>query len=97
MTVASRWILFTTMKEELIDGAPADSISACHPTGWIRTNMFTKLFDHFVHFFKSATDNPVLLIVDGHYSYIMNLNVANKARKHSVAIVSLPPHSKHKM
>jgi hypothetical protein len=59
--------------------------------------MFNKWFDHFVYFFKPATDDPVLLIVDGHYSYNMNLNVANKARKHSVAIVSLPPHSKHKM
>jgi len=42
-------------------------------------------------------DDPVLLIVDGHYSYTKNLDVADKAREHSVAIVSLPPHSMHKM
>ena len=39
---------------------------------------------------------PVLLIVDGH-SHTKNLDVVDKAREHSVAIVSLPPHSKHKM
>jgi hypothetical protein len=30
------------MKEELMDGAPAGSISACHPSGWIQTVAFTK-------------------------------------------------------
>jgi hypothetical protein len=29
------------MKEELMDGAPAGSISACHPSGWIQTHIFT--------------------------------------------------------
>jgi len=37
-----------------------------------------------------------LLIVDANYSNTKNLNV-DKAREHSVATVSLPPHSKHKM
>jgi hypothetical protein len=64
-----------------MDGAPTGSISACHPSGWIQTDIFTKWFDRFVHFFKPATDDSVLLTADGHYSYIMNLNVANKARK----------------
>ena len=35
------------MKEELMDGAPAGSVSACHPSGWIQTDVFTKWFDHF--------------------------------------------------
>jgi hypothetical protein len=38
-----------------------------------------------------------LLIVDGHYSYTKNVDVVDKAREQSVAIVSLPPHFKHKM
>jgi len=42
-------------------------------------------------------DYPVLLIVDGHYSNNKNLDVVDKAREHSVVIVSLPPHSKHKI
>jgi hypothetical protein len=39
----------------------------------------------------------VLLIADGHYSHAKNLDVADRARQHSVAIVRHPPHSKHKM
>jgi hypothetical protein len=91
-------ILFPSkyMKEELMDGAPVGSISACHPSGWILTDIFTKWFDHFVHFVKPSADDPFLLIVDGHNSHTKNLGVADKAREHSVAIVSLPPHSTHK-
>jgi len=84
------------MKQELTDGAPAGSISACHPSGSIQTDIFTKWFDYFVHFVTSSADDPVLLIVDGHYSHTKNKDVVDKAREHSVCIVSLPPHSTHK-
>jgi len=80
------------MKEELMDGAPTCSISACHACGWIQTDIFTKWCDNFVHFSK-----PALLIVGGHYSHTKNLVVVDKAREHRVSIVSFPPHSKHKM
>ena len=30
------------MKEEVMDGAPADSISACHPSGWVQADIFTE-------------------------------------------------------
>jgi hypothetical protein len=56
------------MKEELMDGVPVGSISACHPSGWTQTDIFTKWFDHFVHFIKPLADDPVMLIVDRHYS-----------------------------
>ena len=80
-----------------MDGAPAGSNVTCHPSGWIQTDIFTKWFDHFVHFIKPLADDPVLLIVDGHYSHTKNSAVVDKAREHSVAIVSLPPNSEHKM
>jgi hypothetical protein len=85
------------MKKELMEGAPAGSISTCHPSGWIQTDIFTEWFGHFVHFIKPSADDPVLLIVGGHYLHTKNLYVMDKAREHSVAIVSLPPLSKHKM
>ena len=71
-------IMFTrkNMKQELMDGAPADSISACCPNGWIQTDIFTKWFDHFFHFVNPSADDPVLLIVDGHYSYTKNIDKA---------------------
>ena len=80
-----------------MDGAPAGSVSSCHPSGWIQIDIFSKWLDHFFHFFKPSADDPVLLIVDAHYSHIGNLDVMDKARKHGVANVSLPLHSTHKI
>ena len=49
------------------------------------------------YFVKPTADNPVLLIVGVHYSHAKYLDVVDKAREHSVVIVSLPPHSTRKM
>jgi hypothetical protein len=38
-----------------------------------------------------------LLIVDGYYSHTKHLDVMDKVREYSVALVSLPPHSTHTM
>ena len=85
------------MKEELMDGAPLGSVSACHPSGWIQTYIFTKWFDHFVNFVKPSSEDPVVLVLDGHYSHTKNLDMVDKARENNVHIVCLPPHSTHKM
>lgn len=85
------------MKEELMDGAPAGSISACHPSGWIQTHIFTQWFDHFVTFVKPSVDDPAVLILDGHYSHTKNIDIIDKARQNYVHVICLPPHSTHKM
>jgi len=85
------------MKEKLMDGAPAGSVSSCHPSGCIQIDIFTKWLDHFFQFVKPSADDPVLLIFDARYSHTKNLDVVDKAKKHSVAIVSLALHSTHKI
>jgi hypothetical protein len=70
------------------------------PSKWLDSDRCTRIYqlvDRFVHFVKPSADDPVLLIVDGYYSHTNNLDVVDKAREHSVAIVSFPPHSTHKM
>jgi hypothetical protein len=84
------------MTEELMDATQGGSISSYSPSGWIQMDIFTKCFDQFVHFDKPSADDPVLLIV-GHYSHTKNLDVVYKAKEYSVAIVSVPRHSTHKM
>jgi hypothetical protein len=88
-------IIFPTknMKEELMDGASAGSISACHPSGWIQTHIFTQWFDHFVAFVKPSVDDPAVLILDGHYSHTKYIDIVDKARQNYVHVACLPPHS----
>lgn len=87
----------TNMKNELMDGAPPGSIFDCHKSGWIQMDMFTKWFRHFVSITKPSAEDPVLLLLDGHYSHSRNLDVIEYAREHHVVIVCLPPHSSHKL
>jgi hypothetical protein len=84
-------------KDELMDGTPAGSIPAYHPSGWIQTDIFTMWFEHFVKHTKPSKEDPVLLVLDGHNSHTRNIDLINRAREKHVTIVCLPPHSSHKM
>lgn len=69
------------MKAELLDGAPAGSIAKCHPSGWIQSHIFTRWVQHFISHIKPSKEDPVLLILDGHYSHTRNLDVIDLAKK----------------
>jgi hypothetical protein len=59
--------------------------------------IFTKWFQHFIANVKPSADDPVLLVLDGHYSLTRNVEIIEMARANVVAIVCIPPHSTHKM
>jgi len=73
------------------------SIHACHPSGWIQSEIFSQWFLHFIKHTKPTKDNPVTFVLDGHYSHTRNLEVFTLARENHVDIICLPPHSSHKM
>ena len=85
------------MSMHLLRGAPVGSIAAVHPSGWVQSNLFTQWFQHFLDHVKPSADSPVLLIFDGHYSHTRNIEVIDLARNNHVVMVSLPPHSTHKL
>lgn len=57
------------MNDRLMIGAPSESISFPTPTGWINGPAFLTWLKHFVSFTKPTTEDPVLLIIDGHGSH----------------------------
>ena len=85
------------MKPELMDECPPGSISECHNSGWMQTNIFTIWFQHFVKVSGATIDNKVILILDGHATHTHNLDVINMARENGVYLLSLPPHCSHKL
>jgi len=85
------------MKQELMNGTSPGSIHACHPSGWIQSEIFSHWFLHFIKHPKPTKEDPVILALDGHYSHTRNLEVITLARKNHVDIICLPPHSSHKM
>lgn len=84
-------------KVELMDGAPAGSISACTKSGWISPEAFIQWFRHFISHTRPTKEDPVLLVLDGHYTHTRNCELIEIARANHVSIICLPPHSTHKM
>ncbi|CAB3251790.1 unnamed protein product [Arctia plantaginis] len=78
-------------------GAPLGTIGKVHPSGWIQSNLFIEWFRHFIEKTNPSEASPVLLIFDGHYSHTRNLEIIELARENHVTIISLPPHTTHKL
>lgn len=85
------------MTQTLMKGTPPGSKGRCHLSLWIQANLFTDRFRYFVEKTHPTEASPVLLVLDGHYSHTRNLDVLMAARGDNVTIISLPPHSTHKM
>jgi len=85
------------MKQELMNGTPPGSIHACHPSGWIQSKIFFQWFLNFSKHTKLTKEDPVILVLDGHYSHTRNLKVITLAREDYVDIICHPPYSSHKM
>lgn len=87
----------TRMKPELLDGAPPGSIYACHPSGWMQSEIFVQWLRHFIKHTKPSAEDPVLLLLDGHASHTKNLEAINLARDNHVVMLCFPPHCTHRM
>ena len=48
------------MKPELKHGTPPESIHACHPSGWIQSEIFTQWFLHFIKHTKPTKIDTVI-------------------------------------
>ncbi|XP_072400257.1 uncharacterized protein [Diabrotica undecimpunctata] len=68
-------------QEELLDGAPLGSIGGCSDSGWVTGPLFLKWFKHFSSIVNPSKENPVVLILDGHYSHTRNLKFIDIARE----------------
>ena len=86
-----------SMKQELMNGTPPWSTHACHHSGWIQCEIFAQWFLHFIKHSKPTKEEPVILVLDGHYSHTRNMEVITLARENYVDIICLPPDSSLKM
>ncbi|XP_055610839.1 uncharacterized protein LOC129757592 [Uranotaenia lowii] len=85
------------MHETLKKAAPTGAIFDCAPKGWSNAKCFEKWFDHFLKFTRHTEEEPILLILDGHSSHTRNFCVLEKATENHVRILSISPHTSHKL
>jgi hypothetical protein len=84
------------MIDELLAGAPPETIAMCFDLGYITSALFVEWIHHFQEKVKVDTEHPVLLLLDK-YTAHLSLEAINFCREHSIHLITLPPHSSHKM
>ena len=82
---------------DYLRGAPVGSTSANQPSGWMTNESFMAWMKHFVKHIGCTKENPALLILDGHVTHVKCLDVLLYARENGLEMISLPPHSTHRM
>ncbi|XP_062539071.1 tigger transposable element-derived protein 6-like [Armigeres subalbatus] len=85
------------LTEALKSGAPDNSLFLCNPSGWSTIETCSAWFDHFLRYAKPTAGQPILLILDGHSSHTKNIHMLEKASASNVRILSIPPHTSHKL
>jgi len=84
------------MLDALMNGAPPQSVGYCSTSGWTDSSLFVKWLEHFVKFTNCSATSPQIIIMDGHHSH-KTLAAILYAREHGIHLITLPPHSTHKM
>ena len=83
-------------KQHMLNNAPSGSLDLANPTGWMNTELFVEVIQHFMSKTFSSKENPSLLIFDNHESHL-SIKALDLAKNYGVTILTIPPHSSHKM
>lgn len=85
------------MKPELGNGSPPGTVLSAQEKGWMCNEGFCLWLKHFISVVKPTKNCKVVLILDGHVTHAKNLEAINIARESGVRMVSLPPHTTHRL
>ncbi|GBP34937.1 hypothetical protein EVAR_26528_1 [Eumeta japonica] len=84
------------MTPTLEKDGPAGAIYKCSDNGWINKELFLEWQKHFTQHTKPSAEEQTLLILDNHASHI-SLAVHEHCKKNYIHMLSLPPHTSHRM
>lgn len=83
-------------KEHMLVGAPAGSLGLASPSGWMNSELFIKVIEHFIKHTHSSKENPTLLLLDNHESHL-SIGALNLAKANGIIILTIPPHCSNKL
>jgi len=84
------------MNNLLMKNCPAGALGLPSHKGWMDCSLFIRYLQHFIKCVKPSKTNPVLVLLDGHQSH-KSLKAVELARKHSITMVTIPPHTSHRL
>ncbi|XP_061717591.1 uncharacterized protein LOC133525319 [Cydia pomonella] len=87
------------MTDDLKRGGPPNTVYSCSDSGWITSELFVDWLKHFIKSVRleKSKERQILLILDGHSTHTKNLEAINLARDYGIVMLSLPPHTTHKL
>jgi len=85
------------MNPVFMDHAPTSAKGFAQDNGWMTMELFKVYLEHFVEFVKPTKERPVCLVLDGHSSHTRSLEALDYAKANGVILLSLPPHTTHKL
>lgn len=83
-------------KPHMLHGAPSGTLGLATPSGWMNSELFVSVIEHFIFHSGSSTSNPTLLLLDNHESHL-SVETLNLAKDNGVVILTLPPHCSNKL
>lgn len=86
----------THFKTHMIQGAPAGTLGLANPSGWMTSELFVDVIQHFIKRTSSSVDRPTLLIMDNHETHL-SIDCINLAKEHGITLLTLPPHCSNRL
>lgn len=83
-------------KQHFIRDGPPGCIGTANGTGWMQEDDFVVFLRHFVKHAKPSKEQPVLLLLDNHDSYL-SIDALNFCKESGIVLLSFPPHTSHKL
>jgi len=81
---------------KMLDGCYPGTLGLVNPSGWMTADNFLLVLKRFVELTNTSPGNPSALFLDNHDSHL-DIDVVKYAKKNGVALVTLPPHTTHKL
>ncbi|KYN12413.1 hypothetical protein ALC57_15418 [Trachymyrmex cornetzi] len=83
-------------KSEFCDRALSYTLGKVSDSGFINSELFINWLKDFTKYMKPSQDRPILLILDNYISHC-SLSAVDYCQKNGITLLSLPPHSSHKL
>lgn len=84
------------MNQALEKNGPVDAFYRCSKSGWITEALFLEWLQHFARYVNASKEEPVLVVLDNHTTH-SSLNSYKFCRENGIVLVSLPPHTSHRL
>jgi len=83
-------------RTRMMSGLKDDCLGLSHSSGWMTSQNFIHVLEHFVKHTRTTVDNKVLLILDNHESHL-TVEGIDFCKANGVILLTIPPHTSNKL